>query len=137
MGNRAASLTRGRPSADALDVRQFARPVENRRGQHTGEHDRRDIAVQHCHQNSVTETYHGSDDETAPVAHLALYERAIPGAKTRRLPGRDHQFDNDLSEVAADIRRLPRISHTPYGLRCSFGEVNATAGGEKHMSPYG
>jgi predicted alpha/beta hydrolase family esterase len=52
--------------------------------------------------------YHGSVDDTAPLAHLELYERAIPHARARRLEGRDHQLNNDLSEVAADIRSLRR-----------------------------
>ena len=52
--------------------------------------------------------YHGDDDATAPVAHLALYAAAIPHASVRRLANRDHQLDNDLSEVASDIRRLDR-----------------------------
>jgi predicted alpha/beta hydrolase family esterase len=50
--------------------------------------------------------YHGTNDETAPVAHVALYAAAIPQARVRRLEGRDHQLNNDLSEVAADIRAL-------------------------------
>ena len=50
--------------------------------------------------------YHGSADETAPCAHLELYARAIPGAHVRRLNGRDHQLNNDLSEIANDIREL-------------------------------
>ncbi len=50
--------------------------------------------------------YHGSADDTAPVAHVELYARAIPGAIVRRLPGRDHQLNDDLTEVAADIRAL-------------------------------
>lgn len=50
--------------------------------------------------------YHGSDDETAPCAHVDLYKRAIPQAHVRKLAGRDHQLNNDLSEVAADIRGL-------------------------------
>ena len=50
--------------------------------------------------------YHGSEDETAPFEHADLYARAIPHAVVRRLTGRDHQLDNDLSEVADDIRRL-------------------------------
>lgn len=50
--------------------------------------------------------YHGSDDETAPYTHLELYARAIPGAHVRRLNGRDHQLNNDLSEIANDIREL-------------------------------
>jgi len=50
--------------------------------------------------------YHGSDDETAPFAHLDLYARAIPGAIVHRLPGRNHQLNDDLAEVAADVRAL-------------------------------
>ena len=48
--------------------------------------------------------FHGLDDDTAPPAHVDLYARAIPLARIHRLPGRDHQLGNDLSEVAAVIR---------------------------------
>ncbi|HEX7781046.1 MAG TPA: hypothetical protein VF424_17480, partial [Vicinamibacterales bacterium] len=50
--------------------------------------------------------YHGSEDDTAPFEHVGLYARAIPQAVVRRLNGRDHQLNNDMSEVAAEIRRL-------------------------------
>ncbi len=50
--------------------------------------------------------YHGSDDATAPFAHVELYAKAIPQAVIRRLRDRDHQFNNDLSEVAKDIKSL-------------------------------
>ena len=50
--------------------------------------------------------YHGDKDETAPLAHLDLYQRAIPDAIGRRLNGRDHQLNNDLTEVAAGVRAL-------------------------------
>jgi predicted alpha/beta hydrolase family esterase len=50
--------------------------------------------------------YHGSRDGTVPVAHLDLYAAAIPGARLRRLEGRDHQLDDDLAEIARDIRGL-------------------------------
>jgi predicted alpha/beta hydrolase family esterase len=50
--------------------------------------------------------YHGSEDDTVPFGHADLYERAIPQAVVRRLAGRDHQLNEDMSEVAADIRRL-------------------------------
>ncbi len=49
--------------------------------------------------------YHGADDAIAPIAHLDLYAKAIPQARARRLPGRDHALNNDLKEIAADIRR--------------------------------
>ncbi|GIH17137.1 alpha/beta fold hydrolase [Rugosimonospora africana] len=44
--------------------------------------------------------FHGLQDETAPPSHADLYARAIPQAQVHRLPGRDHQLNNDLSEVA-------------------------------------
>ena len=50
--------------------------------------------------------YHGSKDETAPLGHADLYERAVPQAVVHRLMGRDHQLNNDTAEVAADIRGL-------------------------------
>jgi predicted alpha/beta hydrolase family esterase len=54
--------------------------------------------------------YHGSDDDTVPIAHVELYAHLVPRAQVRRLAGRDHQFNNRLPEVAADIRRL---GHSP------------------------
>jgi len=50
--------------------------------------------------------YHGSEDHTAPYAHVDLYKQAIPHARVRKLEGRDHQLNDDLSEVAADIRLI-------------------------------
>jgi pimeloyl-ACP methyl ester carboxylesterase len=50
--------------------------------------------------------FHGSADDTAPPAHAQIYARAIPQAKLHRLPGRDHQLGNDLSEVAEVVRGL-------------------------------
>ena len=48
--------------------------------------------------------YCGDADDVVPIAHLDLYAAALPSAQVRRLAGRDHQFNNDLSDVAADIR---------------------------------
>jgi predicted alpha/beta hydrolase family esterase len=50
--------------------------------------------------------YHGSEDDTVQSGHVDLYEKAIPQALFRRLAGRDHQLNEDLSQVAADIRQL-------------------------------
>ncbi|MFI2651158.1 alpha/beta fold hydrolase [Micromonospora fulviviridis] len=47
--------------------------------------------------------FHGLQDETAPPSHADLYARAIPQAQLHRLPGRDHQLNNDLSDVAKTI----------------------------------
>jgi predicted alpha/beta hydrolase family esterase len=52
--------------------------------------------------------YQGGADETVPAKHLDLNATAIPQAVLRKLPGRDHQLNDDMSEVAADIRDLPR-----------------------------
>ena len=48
--------------------------------------------------------FHGLWDETAPPSHAGLYALAIPQAQVHQLPGRDHQLNNDLSEVAEAIR---------------------------------
>jgi predicted alpha/beta hydrolase family esterase len=50
--------------------------------------------------------YHGLEDETAPPAHAELYARAVPQARVHRLPGRDHQLNDDLKDVAATIKSL-------------------------------
>lgn len=50
--------------------------------------------------------YHSRDDEWVPFAHLALYAEHLPQATIRKFNGRGHQFNNDLSEVAADIKNL-------------------------------
>jgi predicted alpha/beta hydrolase family esterase len=50
--------------------------------------------------------FHGLEDKTAPPPHADLYARAVPQARIHRLPGRDHQLNNDLSEVSAAIRSL-------------------------------
>jgi len=55
--------------------------------------------------------YHGTADETVPVAHVHLYAKAIPGAAVRRLEHRDHQLNNAMSAVAADIAALVHRLH--------------------------
>ena len=50
--------------------------------------------------------YQGDADDIVPAAHAALNAAAIPQAVLRMLAGRDHQLNDDLSEVAADIRAL-------------------------------
>jgi pimeloyl-ACP methyl ester carboxylesterase len=48
--------------------------------------------------------FHGLQDETAPPSHANLYALAIPQAQVCQLPGRDHQLNNDLREVADAVR---------------------------------
>jgi len=50
--------------------------------------------------------FFGLADATVPALHAELYAHSIPQADLRRVPGRDHQFNDDLSEVAAVIRSL-------------------------------
>lgn len=49
--------------------------------------------------------FHGLEDGTFEPSHADLYAQTIPQAQLHRLPGRDHQFNDDLSEVADVIRR--------------------------------
>jgi predicted alpha/beta hydrolase family esterase len=58
--------------------------------------------------------FHGLRDETVPPSHASLYALAIPQAHVHQLPGRDHQLNNDLSEVAEAIRidRPRPVTHT-------------------------
>jgi hypothetical protein len=50
--------------------------------------------------------YHGLEDEVVPPSHIELYARAVPLSRVHRLPGRDHQLNNNLREVAAAILSL-------------------------------
>jgi len=50
--------------------------------------------------------YHGTNDETVPFSHLALYAKKIPRAVTRTIVGRGHQLNNDLSELVQDIKSI-------------------------------
>ena len=47
--------------------------------------------------------FHGLEDEIAPPLHADLYARVIPWAQVHRLPGRDHQLNNSMSDVAKVI----------------------------------
>jgi len=50
--------------------------------------------------------YHSRDDDIVPFTHLALHAEKFPQATIREFDGRRHQLNNDLSEVAADIKGL-------------------------------
>ena len=50
--------------------------------------------------------YHSRDDDTVPFTHLAFHAEKFPQATIRESDGCGHQFNNDLSEVAADIKGL-------------------------------
>jgi predicted alpha/beta hydrolase family esterase len=48
--------------------------------------------------------YHSRDDDVVPFAHLAMYTDKLAQATVHEFDGRGHQFNDDLSEVARDIR---------------------------------
>ncbi len=50
--------------------------------------------------------FQGLEDEVVPPSHIDLYSRAVPQARVHRLPGRDHQLNDDMREVAAVILSL-------------------------------
>lgn len=49
--------------------------------------------------------YHSRDDVWVPFAHLALYAEKLPHATIREFADRGHQFKDDLSEVAEDVKQ--------------------------------
>lgn len=56
--------------------------------------------------------YQGSADEIVPIGHMDLNATAIPQTVVRKLSEHDHQLNNDMAEIAADIsglrgRKLP------------------------------
>jgi predicted alpha/beta hydrolase family esterase len=50
--------------------------------------------------------YHGRDDEIVPFSHVGMFAKAFPHATIRRFEGRNHQLNDNLSQLAHDIRRL-------------------------------
>lgn len=50
--------------------------------------------------------YQCRDDEVVPFDHFTRYQQLLPRAIFRELASGGHQFDNDLSVMAADIRNL-------------------------------
>ena len=63
----------------------------------------KDLGARLPHEVQV-HVFHGLQDETAPPSHADLYGLVIPQAQVHRLPGRDHQLNDDLRDVARVIR---------------------------------
>lgn len=53
-----------------------------------------------------TYLYHNRDDEIVPFSHLARYVEKLPHATVREFDKGGHQFNDDLSAVAKDIKHL-------------------------------
>ena len=54
-------------------------------------------------QGLAVHVFHGLDDQTVPSSHAELYARAMGQAQLHLLPGRDHQLNDDLGDVAKVI----------------------------------
>jgi uncharacterized protein len=52
--------------------------------------------------------YHNRDDEEVDVADLAIYAKKLPQATIRERASGGHQFGNDLTQVALDIKNLKK-----------------------------
>lgn len=50
--------------------------------------------------------YHCKDDEEIPFSHFGLYKQKLPQANFREIESGGHQFNNDLTLVANDIKSL-------------------------------
>lgn len=50
--------------------------------------------------------YHSRDDQWVPFEHMSRYAKKLPWATIRAFDDRGHQFNNDLFEVARDIKGL-------------------------------
>jgi uncharacterized protein len=50
--------------------------------------------------------YHCCDDEEVPFSHFNIYKEKLPWAKFHEVPFGGHQFNNDLTVVADEIRLL-------------------------------
>lgn len=63
---------------------------------------RRDLGARLPHGTAV-HLFQGLSDPVVPPEHVDLYARARSQAQLNLLPGRDHQLNDDLSEVARAI----------------------------------
>ncbi len=50
--------------------------------------------------------YHSRDDEWVPFTHLAQYAEKLPQATIHEFDDRGHQFNDNLSDVAWDVKML-------------------------------
>jgi uncharacterized protein len=50
--------------------------------------------------------YHCHDDEIAPFSHMTVYKQHIPWASFHEIPVGGHQFNDDLTLVANDIKSI-------------------------------
>ncbi len=65
-----------------------------------------EAAIGNLPRNVPVFLYYCQDDDTVPSEHMMLYAKLLPHATKRRLEEGGHQFNNDLSLVAEDIKNL-------------------------------
>jgi predicted alpha/beta hydrolase family esterase len=92
------------PQRDLAAIVLIAAPFVGEGGWPSGEFQLPDDLGAKLPAGTSVHVFHGAADEIAPPSHADLYARAIPQAQLHRLSGRDHQLNNDLSEVAKAIR---------------------------------
>ena len=91
------------PTQHLAAIALIAAPFVGEGGWSTDEYQLpRDLGARLPH-GVLVHVFHGLDDETVPPPHADLYRRAIPQATVHLLTGRNHQFNDDLSDVARAI----------------------------------
>ena len=104
------ALAESTPPADLRAICLISAPFIGPGGWETDDIEARPDLAERLPRDVPIFLYHGRDDDDVPFAHVELYARLLPRAQVHRLAGRDHQLNNRLSEVAADIRRLEQRS---------------------------
>lgn len=97
------ALTRLRPAPDLGMVVLLAAPFVGAGGWPGEEFEHPPDLGDRLPPGVPVHVFHGLADETVEPSHADLYARAIPQGKLHLLPGRDHQLQDDLSEVAGVI----------------------------------
>ena len=100
------SLAGSEPRQRITGIFLIAAPFVGARGWHSEDFDIPDDIGSKLPDGVPIFLYHGRDDEIVPFAHIGLYQKVLPQAVARRLDGRNHQLNDDLSDVAIDIKRL-------------------------------
>jgi predicted alpha/beta hydrolase family esterase len=67
--------------------------------------------------------YQCKDDDVVPFDHFTIYKQNIPWAVFREMPHGGHQLNDDLSEVANDIRSLSK-GHLSNALTTNQQSIN-------------
>jgi hypothetical protein len=102
------SLARHPPRKQLAAIALIAPPFVGKGGWPGDEFELSDDFGQRLPEGAPVHLFQGNKDETTPPAHADLYAKAIPHSEVHRLSGRDHQLNNNLSEVAQVILKASR-----------------------------